>query len=84
MNLMEKIYVAGHKGLIGSAIVRRLNAEGFSNIITMDHSELDLMNQDQVQQFFAKEKPDYVFFTAGKVGSVLKKMNCYVYAVARY
>jgi GDP-L-fucose synthase len=70
MNLTDKIYVAGHKGLIGSAILRKLETEGFSNIITLDHSELDLMNQEQVQMFFAKEKPDYVFFTAGKVGGV--------------
>jgi len=70
MNLNDKIYVAGHTGLIGSAILRRLKAEGFSNIITREHSELDLMNQEQVQRFFAKEKPDYVFFTAGKVGGV--------------
>jgi GDP-L-fucose synthase len=70
MNLKDKIYVAGHKGLIGSAILRRLKAEGFSNVISREHSDLDLMNQEQVQMFFAKEKPDYVFFTAGKVGGV--------------
>jgi GDP-L-fucose synthase len=70
MNLKDKIYVAGHKGLIGSAILRRLKAEGFPNVISREHSDLDLMNQEQVQMFFAKEKPDYVFFTAGKVGGV--------------
>jgi GDP-L-fucose synthase len=70
MKLKDKIYVAGHKGLIGSAILRRLEAEGFSNVIFREHSDLDLMNQEQVQMFFAKEKPDYVFFTAGKVGGV--------------
>ena len=70
MNLTDKIYVAGHKGLIGSAIVRRLETEGFSNIVTRDHSKLDLLNQEQVERFFTEEKPDYVFFTAGKVGGV--------------
>ena len=70
MNLTDKIYVAGHKGLIGSAIVRRLEAEGFSNVVTREHSKLDLLNQEQVQGFFAEEKPDYVFFTAGRVGGV--------------
>ena len=70
MNSTDKIYVAGHKGLIGSAILGRLKAEGFSNVISREHSDLDLMNQEQVQMFFAKEKPDYVFFTAGKVGGV--------------
>jgi GDP-L-fucose synthase len=70
MNLADKIYIAGHKGLIGSAILRKLKAEQFSNIIIREHSELDLLNQEQVQQFFKKEKPDYVFFTAGKVGGV--------------
>ena len=70
MNLTDKIYVAGHEGLIGSAILRKMEAEGFLNVVTLNHSELDLMNQDQVQQFFAKERPDYVFFTAGKVGGV--------------
>ena len=70
MNLNDKIYVAGHTGLIGSAMLRRLKAEGFSNVIFREHSELDLMNQQMVQKFFAEEKPDYVFFTAGKVGGV--------------
>ena len=70
MHLNDKIYVAGHKGLIGSAILRRLKAEGFSNVIFREHSELDLMNQQMVQKFFGEEKPDYVFFTAGKVGGV--------------
>jgi len=70
MNLKDRIYVAGHKGLIGSAVIRGLEAEGFSNIITREHSELDLLNQEQVQQFFLEEKPDYVFFTAGRVGGV--------------
>ena len=70
MNLNDKIYVAGHTGLIGSAILRRLKAEGFSNVICREHSELDLMNQQMVQKFFGEEKPDYVFFTAGKVGGV--------------
>lgn len=70
MNLKDKIYIAGHTGLIGSAILQRLKAKGFLNIITREHSELDLLNQEQVQRFFVKNKPDYVFFTAGKVGGV--------------
>ena len=70
MNLNDKVYVAGHTGLIGSAILRRLKADGFSNVIFREHSELDLMNQHMVQKFFGEEKPDYVFFTAVKVGWV--------------
>lgn len=61
MNQQDKIYVAGHKGLVGSAIIRKLAAEGYENIITKNSSELDLCNQTQVNEFFAKEKPDYVF-----------------------
>ena len=70
MNLNDKIYVAGHTGLIGSAILRKLKAEGFSNVIFREHSELNLMNQQMVQKFFGEEKPDYLFFTAGKVGGI--------------
>jgi len=70
MNKNDKIYVAGHNGLIGSAILRRLIKDGYANIITRCHSELDLCNQSQVNSFFEKEKPDYVFFAAGKVGGV--------------
>ncbi|MDP2278933.1 MAG: NAD-dependent epimerase/dehydratase family protein, partial [Nitrospirota bacterium] len=70
MDKNDKIYVAGHRGLVGSAVLRRLSKDGYANIITRDHSELDLCNQSQVNSFFEKEKPDYVFFAAGKVGGV--------------
>jgi GDP-L-fucose synthase len=71
--VMEKsagIYVAGHRGMVGSAIVRQLEHQGFSNIITRTSSELDLRNQQAVQEFFAQTKPDYVFLAAAKVGGI--------------
>lgn len=71
MQKNEKIYLAGHKGLVGSAIIRKLQAEGFTNIITRDHSELDLCNQAQTYEFFEKEKPDYVILAAAKVGGII-------------
>lgn len=71
MEKREKIYIAGHKGLVGSAIMRKLQAEGFKNIITTDSSELDLCNQAQTNAFFEKEKPDYVFLAAAKVGGII-------------
>ncbi|MEI8128726.1 MAG: GDP-L-fucose synthase [bacterium] len=71
MNKHDKIYVAGHKGLVGSAIMRKLQTEGFENIVTKNSSELDLCNQVQVEEFFAKEKPDYVFLAAAKVGGIV-------------
>lgn len=70
MEKAAKIYVAGHRGMVGSAIVRKLAAEGYSNIITRTHGELDLIRQDQVDAFFQKEKPDYVFLAAAKVGGI--------------
>ena len=70
MSKNDKIYVAGHRGLVGSAIVRRLKREGFTNIITRTHSELDLMDKAKVDAFFAQEKPDYVFMAAAKVGGI--------------
>lgn len=70
MHKMDKIYVAGHNGLVGSAIVRRLKKDGFNNIITRSHSELDLTNQQDVNDFFTKERPDYVFMAAAKVGGI--------------
>jgi GDP-L-fucose synthase len=70
MNAEDKIYVSGHTGLIGSAILRRLEMEGYSNIVTRDRSELDLLSQDNVQRFFEKERPQYVFFAAGKAGGI--------------
>jgi GDP-L-fucose synthase len=65
-----KIYVAGHHGMVGSAIVRNLQAKGFSNIITRTHSELDLINQHAVEQFFQKERPEQVYLAAAKVGGI--------------
>jgi len=71
MEKKDKIYVAGHRGLVGSALVRCLKANGFENIITRTHKELDLTNQQQVNDFFAAEKPDYVFLAAAKVGGIM-------------
>ncbi|WP_300386855.1 GDP-L-fucose synthase [Clostridium sp.] len=71
MNKNSKIYIAGHRGLVGSAIVRGLEAKGFTNIIGKTHSELDLMNSTQVEEFFKNEKPEYVFLAAAKVGGIL-------------
>ena len=70
MNAEDKIYVAGHRGLVGSAIVRKLRKNGFNNIITKSHSELNLTNQEEVNRFFETEKPDYVFMCAAKVGGI--------------
>ncbi len=66
----SKIYVAGHRGMVGSAIVRRLRALGYENIVTRNHSELDLTDQRTVDDFFATEKPEYVFLAAAKVGGI--------------
>lgn len=66
-----KIYVAGHRGMVGSAIVRQLEKEGYHNIITRTHKELNLCRQDDVEEFFAKEKPEYVFLAAAKVGGIM-------------
>lgn len=71
MQKQDKIYVAGHKGLVGSAIMRKLHAEGFDNVITRDSSELDLCNQAQTKEFFEVEKPDYVILAAAKVGGII-------------
>lgn len=70
MEKNSKIYVAGHRGMVGSAIVRELKRQGYDNIITRTHSELDLTLQDQVEAFFAQEKPEYVFLAAAKVGGI--------------
>lgn len=67
----SKIYVAGHRGMVGSAIVRELQREGYTNIITRTHSELDLCRQEQVERFFEAEKPEYVFLAAAKVGGII-------------
>ncbi len=71
MNKADKIYIAGHRGLVGSAIVRALKNDGFENIVTRTHAELDLTHLASVRQFFAQEKPDYVFLAAAKVGGIL-------------
>lgn len=70
MDKEAKIYVAGHRGMVGSAIVRELKRQGYFNILTKDHSELDLTRQDAVETFFAKERPEYVFLAAAKVGGI--------------
>ena len=65
------IYVAGHRGLVGSAIVRRLRAGGFTNLLLRTHQETDLTNQAAVEQLFAEQKPEYVFLAAARVGGIL-------------
>lgn len=71
MELKDRIYVAGHTGLVGSAIVRKLKADGYTNFVLRTHGELDLRNQAAVETFFEEEKPDYVFVAAATVGGVL-------------
>ena len=71
MDLNAKIYVAGHRGMVGSAIVRNLKSKGYTNIITRTHKELDLLNQADVNKFFEDEKPEYVFLAAAKVGGIV-------------
>lgn len=68
---VAKIYVAGHRGMVGSAIVRRLKASGYGQIVTRTHDELDLTNQAAVKEFLSKEKPDFIFVAAAKVGGIL-------------
>jgi GDP-L-fucose synthase len=71
MNKNAKIYVAGHRGLVGSAIVENLKSKGYTNIIGKTHAELDLLDQKGVAEFFEKEKPEYVFLAAAKVGGII-------------
>ena len=71
MNKEAKIYVAGHRGLVGSAIVRKLRQEGFSNLLTATSKELDLREQAATRDFFAQQRPDYVFLAAARVGGIL-------------
>src|SRR5882724_12516192 len=71
MKLDARIYVAGHRGLVGSAIVRRLQSAGYANIVTRTHAELDLTHQPAVQEFLSSERPEYVFLAAAKVGGIL-------------
>lgn len=71
MKQTDKIYVAGHRGMVGSAIIRRLQKDGFNNIVTRTSAELDLRNQEATAAFFAEERPDYVFLAAAKVGGIV-------------
>ena len=71
MNTYDKIYVAGHRGMVGSAIVRKLEQEGYKNIVVRGSGELDLRNQQNVNDFFEQEKPTYVFLAAAKVGGIV-------------
>lgn len=75
MKLNSKIYVAGHRGMVGSAICRELQRQGYTNIITRTHKELDLTRQAEVEAFFEAEKPEYVFMPAGKVGGIAANQN---------
>jgi len=70
MNKNDKIYIAGHTGLVGSAVYRKLLSDGYKNIITRNHNELDLTRQSAVEDFFKKERPDYTILTAAKVGGI--------------
>lgn len=70
MNKSDKIYIAGHRGMVGSAILRKLQKDGFSNIIFRTSKELDLCNQQAVKDFFSKEKPEYIFLAAARVGGI--------------
>jgi GDP-L-fucose synthase len=71
MNKQDKIYIAGHRGMVGSAILRALKAQGYSNFLLRTSTELDLRNQQAVADFFTQEKPDYVFLAAAKVGGII-------------
>ncbi|HEX2847990.1 MAG TPA: GDP-L-fucose synthase [Chitinophagaceae bacterium] len=71
MEKQKKVYIAGHRGMVGSAIHRKLKQEGFNNIVVSTSDKLDLRDQDQVAKFFAAEKPDYVFLAAAKVGGIV-------------
>ena len=70
MEQTAKIYIAGHRGMVGSAIERKLNAQGYHNIINRTSTELDLRNQDLVNSFFSVDKPDFVILAAAKVGGI--------------
>lgn len=75
MEKHSKIYVAGHRGMVGSAIVRELRRQGYGNLVLRTHKELDLTRQDEVEQFFAQERPEYVFLAAAKVGGIVANQN---------
>ncbi len=71
MKKTSRIYIAGHNGLVGSALLRRLEAEGYSNLVVRKHSDLDLTKQDDVEAFFQTKRPEYVFLAAAKVGGIM-------------
>ena len=71
MDKKSKIFVAGHRGMVGSAALRALLSKGYKNIVTRTHAELDLTRQADVEDFFRKEKPEFVFLAAAKVGGIL-------------
>src|SRR6266516_6359733 len=76
MHKNSKIFVAGHRGLVGSAILRRLQAEGYTNILTRGRANLGLNNQAAVDSFFAKERPEYVVLAAARVGGIVDNNTC--------
>ena len=75
MNKNIKVYIAGHKGLVGSAIVKRLKKTGYNNLVYRIHKELDLINQKEVKDFFCKERPEWVFLAAAKVGGIMANIK---------
>ena len=75
ININSKIYVAGHKGLVGSAIIRQLKIQGYKNIIFLDRKKLDLTNQSKVYKYLQKNKPKFIFVAAAKVGGVHSNNN---------
>ena len=75
MKQNSKIYVAGHRGMVGSAIVRELQRLGYTNIVTRSHNELDLCRQEDVEKFLAQEKPEYLFLAAAKVSGIMANQN---------
>ena len=75
INLKSKIYLAGHKGLVGSAILRKLRSSGYKNIIFKSRKQLDLKDQKKVLQFLKKDKPDFIFIAAAKVGGIYSNNN---------
>ncbi len=75
MNLQSKIYIAGHTGLVGSAIVRKLEMRGYKNLIYQTSTQLDIRNQQAVNNFFEQQKPEYVFLAAAKVGGIQANLS---------
>jgi len=75
MDKQSKIYLAGHRGLVGSALKRKLESKGYTNLVFRTHTELDLICQQAVNEFFARERPEYVFLAAAKVGGILANIT---------